>query len=156
MSENSLNNRFAFGYEEITRLLPHRSPLLLVDRVTAFNAGREIVAFKAISSLDPVFAGHFPGQPIFPGVYMIEGLAQASALLTFKTYEARGVRFRNETLLTGVEKVRFRRMVVPGDVLTYRVRVKRERGVFAWFEGEASVDGEVACEAAFSARVSVV
>lgn len=156
MSEDVLNNQTAFGYEEITRLLPHRSPLLLVDRVTAIEVGSEITALKAISGLDPVFAGHFPGQPIFPGVYMIEGLAQTSALLTFKTYEARGVRFRNETLLTGVETVRFRRKVVPGDVLTYRVRVKRERGAFAWFEGEALVEGDLACEAAFSARISVV
>jgi 3-hydroxyacyl-[acyl-carrier-protein] dehydratase len=156
MSQVETKSSSGFGYDEITRLLPHRSPLLLVDRVTELEVGREIRAIKAISSLDPVFAGHFPGQPIFPGVYMIEGLAQTSALLTFKTYEARGVRFRNETLLTGVESVRFRRIVVPGDVLTYHVRLKRERGAFAWFEGEALVDGDMACEAAFSARVSVM
>ncbi len=144
-----------FGYEEITRLLPHRSPMLLVDRVEDHEVGEWITAFKSISNQEPVFQGHFPGHPIFPGVYMIEGLAQSSALLTFKTYESRGTRFKNETLLTGVEEVRFRRMVIPGDVLYYRVQLKRERGPFAWFEGQAEVNGEVAAEAKFSARVSV-
>ena len=143
-------------YSEIVRLLPHRPPILLVDRVLDYKTAESIVGLKAISASEPVFAGHFPGQPIFPGIYIIEGLAQTSALLTFKSYEENNIRYKNETLLTGVESVRFRKMVVPGDILMYHVKVKRQKGAWAWFVGQAEVNGEVVAEAAFSARTILI
>jgi 3-hydroxyacyl-[acyl-carrier-protein] dehydratase len=144
------------NYEEICRLLPHRPPLILVDRVVGFTVNDSLLALKAITAHEPVFAGHFPGQPIFPGVYIIEGMAQASALLTFKTYEAEGVRYKNEVLLASVDDVRFRKPVVPGDVLYYRVKLRRRKGPWAWFEGQAEVGSEVVASASFSARTVVV
>jgi 3-hydroxyacyl-[acyl-carrier-protein] dehydratase len=142
-------------YQEICRLLPHRTPLILVDRVVGYTVGDSLLAYKAISGHEPVFAGHFPGQPIFPGVYIVEGLAQASALLTFKTYEAEGVAYKHEVLLASVDQVRLRRPVVPGDVLYYRVKLRRRRGPWAWFVGQAEVGGEVVATASFSARTVI-
>lgn len=142
-------------HDEICRLLPHRQPLLLVDRVIGYKVGDSLLALKAISAQEPVFAGHFPGNPIFPGVYIVEGLAQASALLTFKTYEAEGTAFKREVLLASVDDVRLRRPVVPGDVLYYRVKLKRRRGPWAWFDGQAEVGSEVVATASFSARTVV-
>lgn len=153
MSEKSESS---FGYDVITKYLPHRSPLLLVDRVEEVVPGVSIIALKMVSSQEPVLQGHFPNQPVLPGVYIIEGLAQASAILMFRSYEERGTAYTNETLLTGVEEARFRKVVQPGSVLRYQVKLRRERGFFAWFEGIAEVDGEVAAEAKFSARVSTL
>jgi len=140
------------NYQQIVALLPHRAPLLLVDRVIAIDfEAMTIEATKCVSSLDPVFEGHFPGNPMVPGVYMVEGLAQASALLCFEYFTAHGVEFTPRCLLTGIDEARFRKPVVPGDVLHYHVKYERSRGMFAWFVGQATVDGEVCAEAKFSA-----
>ena len=154
--EQAIKLDHTMDYAEIVRLLPHRPPILLVDRVLDYTISESILAMKSISISEPVFAGHFPGQPIYPGVYIIEGLAQASALLTFKSYEETGVKFLNETLLTGIEDVRFRKKVVPGDALIYKVKIKRQKGAWAWFSGQAEVNGEVVAEASFSARTVLV
>ena len=148
----NIENPTVMDYKEITALLPHRPPLLLVDRVVAIDLKKmEIVGTKCMSSLDPVFAGHFPNDPVFPGVYIVEGLAQTSALLCFKFYHSKGVAFESRCLLTSVEEAKFRRPVVPGDVLHYEVKFERSRGQFAWFHGRAKVAGELVAEAKFSA-----
>ena len=131
---------------EIANLLPHRYPFLLVDRVEEVVADERIVAIKNVTWNEPYFAGHFPGNPVMPGVLQVEALAQAAALLGFYTQpdlRARG----GGVLLLGLDKVRFRRKVVPGDILRLDVVVERKRGPTWRVRGIASVAGEKAAEA---------
>ncbi len=141
--------RWPMGIAEIERCIPHRYPFLLVDRVISCEPGQSIVAKRQVSASDPLLQGHFPGNPIVPGVLIIEGLAQSSAILGKLT---KGT--CNSCLLLEVENTRFRRMVVPGDVLEYRVQLVKMRKDFLWFAGEAWVDTELATSAAFSARLT--
>lgn len=140
-------------WQEIVDTLPHRPPLLLVDRVENLIPGEMVHAIKCISSLDPYFAGHFPEQPMFPGVYIIEGLAQASALLCFKTMAARGEAPAKKCVLTSVDSAKFRKPVVPGDVLHYFARIEKSRGNFVWIAGEAKVGNEVVAEVKLAAMI---
>lgn len=135
---------------DIEKCVPHRYPFLLVDRVVAYDKGEAITAYRNISMADPLLQGHFPGNPILPGVIMIEGLAQASAVLGKLT---KGTEC-DTCLLMEISDTRFRKMVVPGDVLYYNVKVVKRRKDFFWFEGVATVDGEVAASAKFSAKLS--
>ena len=130
----------------ILALLPHRNPFLLVDRVDELIPGERIAAVKNVTWNEPYFAGHFPGNPVMPGVLQIEALAQAAAILGIRThpeYAERG----GGVLLVGLDKVRFRRKVVPGDVLGLDVSLIKERGRIWRVRGQASVDGERAAEA---------
>ncbi len=142
-------------HKGIEELLPHRYPLILVDRVLEVDGIKSIHALKAIGGTEPVFQGHFPGESVWPGVYIIEGLAQASAVLVFHHLKNKGRLDSNRCLLTGVEDARFRRPVVPGDVLHYYVTLERVRNRFAWYSGIAKVDSEVVAEAKFSAMLGV-
>lgn len=134
---------------EIQRLLSHRYPFLLVDRILEVAPGKSIRALKNITFNEPVFQGHFPGQPIFPGVLILEALAQATGLLACKTPEIcpAGDGEPNLFLLVGIDNARFRRTVVPGDSLILEAKLARVRGNFASFEAVASVDGEEAARA---------
>ena len=129
---------------EIMKLLPHRYPFLLVDRVVDYQEGEWLKAIKNISVNEPCFTGHFPEQPILPGVLILEALAQSMGILAFKTLEL----FGNELFyFAGIDEARFKRPVVPGDQMNLYVEVIRElRGITA-FTGIATVNGEVACEA---------
>lgn len=148
-----MSERITMDYNDIIGVLPHRPPLLLVDRVLDLRLGETIQAIKCISGLDPYFAGHFPNQPMFPGVYIVEGLAQASAILCFKTFAAKGQGVTNQCVLTGVEGARFRKPVVPGDVLHYFCKLEKSRGNFVWITGEARVNDEVVAEAKITAMI---
>ena len=136
--------------KQILDCIPHRYPFILIDRVHDYKAGEFIQASKVVSSMDPFLQGHFPGNPIMPGVLQVEALAQASAILGKIT---RGDD-SNTCLLTEVTESRFRRAVVPGDVLDLKVTVKKHRKEFFWFLGEATVDGEVASICKFSAKLA--
>lgn len=138
-------------YHEICRLIPHRSPFLLVDRVLELEPEKSVHAVKCVSSLEPFFEGHFPENPVFPGVLQVEGMAQAGALLLFRTFELQGIAIEKRCVLTSVDEARFRRIIVPGDVIHYHVKFERKRGTFVWFHGEVRVDGDIAAEAKFSA-----
>jgi 3-hydroxyacyl-[acyl-carrier-protein] dehydratase len=131
---------------QVLDLLPHRYPFLLVDRVEAFEKDATIHATKNVTFNEPYFAGHFPGNPVMPGVLQVEALAQAAALLAMlsrpELVEAGG-----GVLLMGLDKVRFRRMVVPGDVLSLHVTVTKIRGDIWKVKGQAQVAGERAAEA---------
>ena len=135
---------------DIFKLLPHRYPFLLIDRVIELVRTKSIVAVKNVTIGEPFFQGHFPDKPIMPGVLIVEAIAQAGGLLLLKE-----VPNRDEMLMvfTGIEKARFRRPVVPGDQMRIEVFVKAWRITAARLEGKAYVDGKVACEATVTCRL---
>ena len=132
--------------EEIRKFLPHRYPFLLVDRVIECVPGETITAIKNVTVNEPHFTGHFPDQAIMPGVLIIEALAQATGLLGFRTMSEEP---SDDLLymLVGVDKVRFKRQVVPGDQLVLKAKIERRSKIIWKFSCEASVDGEL-CTAA--------
>jgi len=139
---NELNS---LDIKEIMDLLPHRYPFLLIDRVIDYVPKERLHGIKNISFNEPQFTGHFPGTPIYPGVMILESLAQATGVLAFATF---GKPAENELyFLASMDKVRFRRPVVPGDVLHLEVIYLKDRRGMGKFECVAKVDGEVACEA---------
>ena len=131
---------------EIMALLPHRYPLLLVDRVLELVPNERILAYKNISVNEEVFNGHFPGAPIFPGVLTIEALAQASGILGFASTNTTADDGKLY-LFAGVDKVRFKRPVVPGDKLVLASEIEAVKRNILRFKTSAMVEGELACEA---------
>ncbi|MCA1588649.1 MAG: 3-hydroxyacyl-ACP dehydratase FabZ [Chloroflexi bacterium] len=131
---------------DIMRILPHRYPFLLVDRVVELEPGRRVVGIKQVTANEPQFTGHFPGRPIMPGVLMVEALAQTAGVAILVLDEYRG----KMGLFAGIDECRFRRMVVPGDTLRMEVTVEKLRGMFGRVRAVATVDGEVAVEATLS------
>jgi 3-hydroxyacyl-[acyl-carrier-protein] dehydratase len=131
---------------EIREYLPHRFPFLLVDRVVELELGESIVAYKNMSINESVFQGHFPNHPVFPGVMIIEAMAQTAGILGFKTMDKKPSD-GSIYLFAGADNVRFRRQVVPGDQLMMRAKVINEKRGIWKFECEASVDGELAAKA---------
>ena len=131
---------------EIMTLLPHRYPFLLVDRVTEITPNQSILAYKTISFNEEVFNGHFPGAPIFPGVMTIEALAQASGILGFVS-SGTSADDGKLYLFAGVDKVRFKRPVVPGDKLVLASEIEAVKRNIWRFKTSATVEGEIACEA---------
>ncbi|MDD2775461.1 MAG: 3-hydroxyacyl-ACP dehydratase FabZ [Gallionella sp.] len=131
---------------EILKLLPHRYPFLLVDRVLSIDPGKEIVALKNVTINEPFFPGHYPHHPVMPGVLIIEAMAQAAALLSFKSS---GTQADDNSvyLFAGIDGARFKRPVTAGDQLIIKVSLTRAmRGVFK-FKGTVEVDGQLAAEA---------
>ncbi|HEY8772755.1 MAG TPA: 3-hydroxyacyl-ACP dehydratase FabZ [Candidatus Limnocylindria bacterium] len=128
---------------DIMRIIPHRYPFLLIDRVMELEPGRRVVAMKNVTANEPQFTGHFPDRPIMPGVLMVEALAQAGAVAVLSLPEYRG----KLALFAGIDECRFRRTVLPGDQLRLEVTLEKLRGVFGRGRGVATVDGEVAVEA---------
>lgn len=127
---------------DIREYLPHRYPFLLVDRVVELNLGESIVAYKNMSVNEMVFQGHFPGMPVFPGVMIIEAMAQAAGLLGFKTMDKKP-EDGSIYYFVGSDNVRFKRPVVPGDRLTLEARIVSEKRGIWKFECKASVEGEL-------------
>jgi len=130
---------------EIKALLPHRYPMLLVDRVLDYQPMKTLHAIKNVSINEPVFNGHFPELPIFPGVMILEALAQATGILGFKSTDGRD---ENEMyLFASIDKAKFKKPVVPGDTMHLHVEFIKERRGMWKFYGEAKVDGKVVCSA---------
>lgn len=154
MSEASGGARsIVLDVEAIQRLLPHRPPFLLVDRVVEHERGQRLVAWKSVTMNEPFFVGHFPGHPVMPGVLILEALAQASALLAMLALTPEEVRSK-VTYLMGIDNARFRRMVVPGDRLELEVKVTKQKGAVWKTQGVARVDGQVAAEADYLAMLA--
>ncbi len=130
----------------IQRAIPHRYPFLFIDRVLDAKAFGYIVALRNITISDPALQGHFPSNPIVPGVVIVEGAAQAAAVLG---RISKGT--LNECLFTEISEARFRKPVVPGDVLKYDIKLIKHRGPFVWFEAIMSVDGAEVAMVKFSA-----
>ncbi|WML90087.1 3-hydroxyacyl-ACP dehydratase FabZ [Thiothrix lacustris] len=132
--------------ETIRNYLPHRYPFLLVDRVLEYEVGKSLTAIKNVTVNEPWVNGHFPHQPIMPGVLIIEALAQATGLLGFRTM---GEEPQTDTLylLVAVDKARFKQAVVPGDQLVMKVELVKRKGIMWVFNAEARVDGKLAVSA---------
>lgn len=130
---------------EIQSLLPHRYPFLLIDRVTDYEDGKYLIGLKNVSVNEPQFTGHFPQLPVFPGVLILEAMAQATGLLAFKTF---GAPKENELYyFASIDEAKFRKPVTPGDQLMIEVEFLKERRGIALFNGVAKVDGDVVCSA---------
>ena len=144
-SATSTPVRLPVNTPEIERLLPHRYPFLLVDRVVEFQKDKRVLAYKNVSCNEPFFTGHFPGHPVMPGVLVVEALAQAGGLLTQLSRDP-GAGDGQTFYLVKVDNAKFSRMVVPGDKLELEVELKRRIRNMAQYAGIARVDGEqVAC-----------
>jgi 3-hydroxyacyl-[acyl-carrier-protein] dehydratase len=131
---------------QILKLLPHRYPILLVDRVLDLQLGKSIRAIKNVTINEPFFTGHFPHRPVMPGVLMLEAMAQTAALLSFA---AEGAAPDNKSVIyfAGIDAARFKRPVEPGDQLVMDVTLERSRAGIYKFKGVARVGEEIACEA---------
>jgi 3-hydroxyacyl-[acyl-carrier-protein] dehydratase len=139
------------GITEILRRLPHRYPFLLIDRAFDFVPMQSIRGIKAVTYNEQFFQGHFPGRPVMPGVLMVEAMAQTGAILISKSLDVDVE--RNAVFFMSVDGAKFRRPVVPGDLLEMRADVQfARRGIFK-FKGEAYVKGQRAAEAVFAAKV---
>jgi 3-hydroxyacyl-[acyl-carrier-protein] dehydratase len=135
--------------KEIIRLLPHRYPFILVDRILEGEKGKSMVGLKNVSMNEPFFQGHFPAEPIMPGVLILEGMAQVGGILAF--YSIPEMIGKKLIYFAGIDKVRFRRPVVPGDQLIYEMEVLKHKGKIWKMAGKAKVDNNVAVEAQFMA-----
>jgi UDP-3-O-[3-hydroxymyristoyl] N-acetylglucosamine deacetylase/3-hydroxyacyl-[acyl-carrier-protein] dehydratase len=136
--------------EEIMKVLPHRYPFLLVDRILELEPKKRIVGLKNVTINEPFFQGHFPGHPIMPGVLIIEAMAQVGGVLLMgevEGFESKVVYFMS------LDNVKFRRPVKPGDQLRFELEMTQIRGMVCKMRGVAKVDGEVVCEADMAAMV---
>ncbi len=136
--------------KEIQKFLPHRYPFLMVDRVVEIELGIRVVGFKNVTVNEPFFQGHFPGQPIMPGVLIIEAMAQVAGILAFRS----GTNMGKSVYFMSIEKAKFRKPVVPGDQLRLEIQMLQHRGNVWRFSGNATVEGKVAAEAEFTAMVT--
>src|SRR3990170_678229 len=139
-----------FTAREIMKLLPHRFPFLLLDRIVEFEPGRRVVGLKNVTIDEPFVVGHFPDYPIMPGVLVIEALAQAGGFLALKEMGNEG----KIAFFAGIDKCKFRRPVVPGDQLRLECTVIGRKGPVWKMHGEATVDGILAVEADLTASLA--
>jgi len=133
----------SLNIEQIMEILPHRYPMLLVDRVEELEPGKRAVGYKNVTMNEQIFQGHYPGKPIMPGVLMVEALAQLGgvAILSLDKYKGK------KPILGAIKNAKFRRMVVPGDVLKLEIEIVKVKGPAGIGKGTATVNGEKAVEA---------
>ncbi len=142
-----ITDTIVMDLEQIKKVIPQRYPLLLVDTVHELVLNERIVASKLLLPEEPVFAGHFPGNPVYPGVYFIESLAQTGAILLFSSDPSI---IGNTGLLAGIEEARFRKPCKPGDKVVFEVIFEKKRGMFYWIKGRAFIGKDTAAEAKIS------
>jgi 3-hydroxyacyl-[acyl-carrier-protein] dehydratase len=136
--------------KEIMSMLPHRYPFLLVDKVTALEPSVSVTGIKNVTINEPFFQGHFPGNPVMPGVLIIEAMAQVAGILAYKS----GMQGK-EVYFMSIDKAKFRKPVLPGDQLRFEVKTAQIRGNVWKFRGEAFVEDKLAAEAEFTTMVNI-
>lgn len=144
-----------YNVVEIQKILPHRYPFLLLDRVTDLKKSEYIEGYKNVSISEPVFQGHFPDHPIYPGVMIIEGMAQAGGVLAFKSMDnATQEEIENKVVyFMSIDKAKFRAPVTPGDKLVYKINVIKNRGAVWHLDAKAYVDDKVVAQAELKAMI---
>jgi 3-hydroxyacyl-[acyl-carrier-protein] dehydratase len=147
MSGDSID---AAGIKEILEALPHRYPFLMIDRVISMRGDEFGIGIKNVTINEPQFLGHFPGQPVFPGVLMIEGMAQTAGVLCIK---GGGATASDTVYFLTIDKAKFRKPVGPGDTIHYHMTKIARRKTMWWFRGEAKVGDEIAAEAEVGAMI---
>ena len=140
---------------DIQNILPHRYPFLLVDRITELTPGEYIEGLKNVSISEPVFQGHFPGHPIYPGVMIIEGMAQAGGVLAFKSMDTESQEeIENKVVyFMSIDKAKFRSPVTPGDQLVYKIDVIKHKGAIWQLDAKAYVDDKLVAQAELKAMI---
>lgn len=153
MNESILDiSKIIMDKEQIKSCIPHRPPFLLIDQIHDLVHWQRIVSSKLLTDQDPIFAGHFPGNPIYPGVYYVEAIAQTAAVLIFKGPVDSSSHSTDGYLgvLTSIQEAKFRKPCKPGDLVCYEVILEKSRGLFFWLKGKAFVNNELAAEASIS------
>jgi 3-hydroxyacyl-[acyl-carrier-protein] dehydratase len=143
----------ALNAEQIQKLLPHRYPFLLVDRIEQIRGDEFCVGIKNVTVNEPFFPGHFPGRPVMPGVLLLEGMAQTAGAICALARQGLE-RKHGVVFFLSVDKARFRRPVVPGDQVEFHMTKLKQRGTWWWFSGESKVGGRVVCEAELGAMIA--
>jgi 3-hydroxyacyl-[acyl-carrier-protein] dehydratase len=139
---------------EIQEIIPHRYPFLLVDRITEVVKNESLIGYKNVSISENVFQGHFPGHPIYPGVMILEGMAQAGGILAFQSMDMTKEEAANKVVyFMSIDKAKFRAPVKPGDRLEYRISVMKHKGAIWMLKGEAFVDNKMVSEAELKAMI---
>lgn len=136
----------SFDIYNVLKHLPHRYPFLLIDRVLEYTPDESLVAIKNVTINEPFFQGHFPNRPVMPGVLVVEAMAQACGVLSFRTEQTLPTQ-NSVYLFVGIDKARFKRPVEPGDQLRIEVSLKRKMHGIYKFDAAAKVDGELCCSA---------
>ena len=142
----------AAGVREILDSLPHRYPFLMVDKVIAMKGDESAIGIKNVSFNEPQFQGHFPDQPVFPGVLLVEGMAQTAGAICVASKIAEQAKPKQVFFMT-IDKAKFRKPVEPGDTVEYHMRKLNNRRNMWWYKGEAKVNGTLVCEAEVSAML---
>ena len=144
-----------YNVVEIQKILPHRYPFLLVDRITDLKAGEYIEGYKNVSISEPVFQGHFPDHPIYPGVMIIEGMAQAGGVLAFQSLDgATQEEIQSKVVyFMSIDKAKFRAPVTPGDQLVYKINVIKNKGAVWQLDAKAYVDDKIVAQAELKAMI---
>ena len=150
MKENAAPTLDTVDIQKLLEYLPHRYPFLLVDRIIECNGDASCIGIKNVTANEPQFQGHFPGQPIMPGVLLIEGMAQTAGALAV---HASGSNRPDVVYFMTIDKVKFRKPVVPGDRVEFHMTKMNQRRNMWWYRGEAKVDGVLVCEAELSAML---
>jgi len=139
---------------EIQEIIPHRYPFLLVDRITEVIKDESLTGYKNVSISEQIFQGHFPGHPIYPGVMILEGMAQAGGILAFKSMDMTKEEAATKVVyFMSIDKAKFRAPVKPGDQLEYRISVIKHKGAIWMLKGEAYVDNKIVSEAELKAMI---
>ncbi len=140
---------------DIQKILPHRFPFLLVDRVVSIEPAKSIEAYKNVTIGEQVFQGHFPDHPIYPGVMIIEGMAQAGGILAFKSMDEEGQKDTQDKVVyfMSIDKAKFRSPIRPGDKLVYKLSVIKHKGAIWVLDGKAYVDDKVVAQAELKAMI---
>ena len=142
------------GIQEIFDILPHRYPFLLVDRILEMEMGKRVVGIKNVTINEPFFQGHFPGHPIMPGVLLLEAMAQTGGVLAMRTAEAAGIDIKKKVIyFMTIDKVKFRKPVVPGDQVRFELDLIKSRSNIRGYKAQALVDGAVVAEAELMAMI---